>query len=306
MSLKKCLFNLLAILLFVMAISVKAQEVTVDAKHVRGSVYMLRSNSNIGNPTSVACIDSSGTFLADANLLIASEALDAKLQELGSKDLKYVISSHHHGDHSEGFEYFYTQATLITPMHQREHLETGNIVKGGRPIIPEALPQLTFEKKIVIYLGDEEIEVFTPPHQNAHTNGDAFVYFRNANVLYVGDHLFLDHFPIVDVESGGDLFGVLSNLEEVLQSYNDNLIILPGHGTFPPNEIAFATKADVQKNIDLLKASVEFVQAKIKAGKTLEQIQEEGFPEKFDIYNSKPQYVSPEKWIKFVYENYKS
>ena len=306
MSFKTHIFKFSTILFFIIAISISAQDVTVDAKHVRGSVYMLRSNSNIGNPTSVACIDSSGTFLADANLLIASEALDTKLQELGSNDLKYVISSHHHGDHSEGFEYFYNQATLITPTHQREHLKTGNIVKGGRPINPEALPQLTFEKKIVVYLGDEEIEVFTPPHVNAHTNGDAFVYFKNANVLYVGDHLFLDRFPIVDIEAGGDLFGVLSNLEEVLKSYNDDLIILPGHGTFPPHEIAFATKADVQRNIDLLKESVVIIQAKINEGKSLEEIQQEGFPEKFDMYKSKPRYVSPERWIKFVYENYKS
>jgi len=54
------------------------------------------------------------------------------------------------------------------------------------PASPEgALPIITFTQDLMFHLNGEDIHVFHV--KNAHTDGDAIVYFRNSNVIHTGD-----------------------------------------------------------------------------------------------------------------------
>jgi len=66
------------------------------------------------------------------------------------------------------------------------------------------------------------------PH--AHTDGDAIIHFRSANVVHMGDTYFNGGFPFIDVASGGSIDGAIAALDRVLMVADGNTRIIPGHG----------------------------------------------------------------------------
>jgi cyclase len=56
------------------------------------------------------------------------------------------------------------------------------------------------------------------------------VWFKQANVLHMGDQLFNGAFPYIDFASGGSLEGYISNLRRVIRDMPNDITIIPGHG----------------------------------------------------------------------------
>ncbi|MBT6275263.1 MAG: hypothetical protein HOI95_14140 [Chromatiales bacterium] len=85
-------------------------------------------------------------------------------------------------------------------------------------------------------------ETITVGHlPNAHTDGDSYVYFKNANVIHAGDTFFNGFYPFIDVEHGGTLRGVIKAADTLLSLANDSTKIIPGHG--PPGHGPMGDKA---------------------------------------------------------------
>ncbi len=74
----------------------------------------------------------------------------------------------------------------------------------------------------------------------AHTDGDAVVWFRNANAVHTGDTFFNGFYPFIDVESAGSIAGMIAAADSVLAEANADTKIIPGHGPL-------ATPADLRK-----------------------------------------------------------
>ena len=204
--------------LFPILVWAQNSDIVVDAVHLRESVYMLRANTPFGNSTSVVSIGNDNTFLADTSFAMATKAIEEKVEELGGGGgpVAFATATHFHGDHTEGFEILDPSVVVITPTKQRNRLATGEVVGGERPLLTSALPAISFNSSVEIYLNNEEIQIYTPRSLNSHTDTDAFIYFRNANVLYIGDHLFLNRYPIVDLDNGGDIEGYFSNIKYII------------------------------------------------------------------------------------------
>ena len=83
---------------------------------------------------------------------------------------------------------------------------------------------------------------------NAHTDGDSWVYFPDANVLALGDTYSSRTYPNLDWGSGGTIDGMVLALERYLKAANDTTKIVPGHGNL-------ATKADLIVFRDMLVTS---------------------------------------------------
>ena len=278
----------------------------IEWLRLAGPVYMLRSNTPIGNPTTVASIGPDGVFVSDPNLEVVGEELIAALAELGGERVRFVTSSHSHGDHTEGFATFASQATILATLEQRRAL-AGRGPKGdGVPLPHEALPVLTFEGSLTLHFNGEEIQVTRPPNKHGHTDGDLFIYFKGSGVLYLGDYLFLDRFPIVDVESGGDLEGFLENLSYVLETYPASTVVVPGHGRFEPQPLETATMEQLADYLALLNDSIAIIRGRMAAGVHFETLVEEGLPERFSPLGERPRYVKPEAWIRMVWDYYES
>jgi glyoxylase-like metal-dependent hydrolase (beta-lactamase superfamily II) len=135
-----------------------------------------------------------------------------------------------------------------------------------------ALPTETYftaEYKVSTFFNDEGIQIVHVP--NAATDGDSFVFFRGSDVIAAGDLVNMDSFPIIDVESGGSINGVLAGLNAILKlaipefRTEGGTMIVPGHGRL-------ADSADVGYYRDMLTIIRDQVQALIDEGLTLEQV----------------------------------
>jgi glyoxylase-like metal-dependent hydrolase (beta-lactamase superfamily II) len=128
------------------------------------------------------------------------------------------------------------------------------------------------------------------PH--AHTDGDALVKFVTANVLHTGDVFVRYGLPFIDLDSGGSARGLIAAQDAILALADADTKIIPGHGEV-------ATRADVAAFKTMLETIVNRVDAGIKAGKTLAQIQAEKPAAEWDT-NPKA-FVTGEKFVAGVH-----
>lgn len=135
-----------------------------------------------------------------------------------------------------------------------------------------ALPTETYfvdEYKLSTFFNGEGIRLV---HIGAATTaGDTLVYFRGSDVIAAGDVLDMDRFPIIDVERGGHIDGVLAALNYILKlaipefRTEGGTMIVPGRGRL-------ADSADVGYYRDMLTIIRDQVKASIDKGLTLEQV----------------------------------
>ena len=65
---------------------------------------------------------------------------------------------------------------------------------------------------------------------SAHTDGDTFVYFADANVICTGDTVAIGRYPNIDFANGGSIKGMIAAADAYLALANDTTKIVPGHG----------------------------------------------------------------------------
>lgn len=126
------------------------------------------------------------------------------------------------------------------------------------PRVKDALPVETFTTTGNTTFGGEAIEYGLLPM--AHTDGDIYLFFKQANVLVVGDTVQPDRLPYLDWFSGGWIGGMQDAHRTVLRLANDDTKIVPGSGPL-------TTKAAVQANLDILTKIREAMLGMIKQGK---------------------------------------
>jgi len=136
----------------------------------------------------------------------------------------------------------------------------------------DALPTETYfipEYKLSTFFNDEGIRLIHIP--NATTDGDTIVYFRGSDVIAAGDIFDMNSFPIIDVERGGHINGVLDGLNRILKlaipefRTEGGTMIVPGAGRL-------ADSADVGYYRDMLTIIRDQVQHLIDQGMSLEQV----------------------------------
>jgi glyoxylase-like metal-dependent hydrolase (beta-lactamase superfamily II) len=207
-----------------------------------------------------------GPVIVDDQFAPLVPKIEAAVRKLQDAPVRFVINTHHHGDHTGGNEAFGKSGSLIVAHENvRTRLSTEQVSKllnrttPASP--PDALPVVTFDDGVTLHWNGETIRVeHVAP---AHTDGDSHVWFERANAVHMGDTFVNGRFPLVDVESGGELAGLIASAEKVLAAVNDTTKIVPGHGPL-------ATRADLQKFRDMLVDVKGRIQAGIASGATME------------------------------------
>jgi cyclase len=229
----------------------------------QGISMLIGAGGNLG-----LSVGADGVFLIDDQFATNAAVNLAKIEELAKGKPKYLINTHYHGDHAGGNAVFAgAGATVFASDAVRKRL-TGETVTTGR-FAPATLPPkvawpvVTFTSGIDFHLNGQTIRAIRAP-MPAHTDGDTFIHFVQADVLHTGDVYTKDRFPTVDVGAGGNQAGFIAGLEKLLQIAGPNTKIIPGHGEL-------ATRADLQATFDMHKGARAAVDAQVKAGKTLEQ-----------------------------------
>ncbi len=193
-----------------------------------------------------------GVFISDEEVIlidnkyeILEDVLMASLREITDKPIKYIINTHFHHDHSDGNRAFGKQGIPIIS-HQNakkrmmEDIELyGGIYSSIKDFIQPkydrtSLPVFTYESKMSISQGNEEIELYN--FGKAHTDGDSVVVFKNNNIIHTGDAFVRYGYPYVDLNNGGSIKGLIDFLGTLELLCDDNTIIIPGHGGLSKKE----------------------------------------------------------------------
>lgn len=221
--------------------TVKQEVKYFKIEKINNQFYML-----VGGGGNVGVFISSGeVILIDNKYEIIEDVLMASLREITDKPIKYIINTHFHHDHSDGNRAFGKEGIpIISHQNAKKRMMEDIELYGGiydfikdfvQPKYDnESLPVLTYESKMTISQGNEEIELFN--FGKAHTDGDSVVVFKNNNVIHTGDAFVRYGYPYVDLNNGGSIKGLISLLGTLEQLCDDNTIIIPGHGGLSKKE----------------------------------------------------------------------
>ncbi len=237
-------------------------EILVQSTEIVPGMYMLDGVDGKfvgGNMTVV--IGADGVVLIDDGLPPTGPALLDAIARLTPEPVDFLINTHVHGDHTGSNLAMHSHGATIVA---HDNIRTRLLEMTGDEATPAgALPEITFSDSVTFFLNGHEAFVFHV--QNAHTDGDAVIHFRDINVIHAGDVVFNRLFPFIDLESGGSVEGFLAAQDKVIAIADDDTIIIPGHGSL-------ATKADVKLARDMLADSQSRIRKLVDAGLSEDEI----------------------------------
>ena len=185
---------------------------------------------NPGANTLAVRVTNDGVILVDDMFEANYEQILALVKSVTPQPVKYVISTHHHGDHTGGNVRFLQQAQILGHKNAR-----ANMVRATPP--QPGAPPITFTSEAAIHLGGAEVQLHHVGR--GHTNGDTVVYFPDLRVMATGDlFVVLPRVPTIDYQNGGTSLGWVPTIDNILKFDFDTVI--PGHGPV-------ATRADLQQ-----------------------------------------------------------
>lgn len=266
--------------------------VQIEATHVAGAVYML-----VGQGGNIAVSSGpDGALMVDDQFAPLADKIRAALREIGeTAQLRFLLNTHWHGDHTGGNAEFGADATIIAHTNVRGRMATPQDRAGGNvtPAAPDAaLPVITFDRSLDLHFNGERISVIHIPH--GHTDGDAVIYFMGSNVVHMGDDFFAGGFPFVDLASGGSVEGLALGIADVLEDLPSDAMVIPGHG-------ALSTVDDLRLYHRMLEETISAVREQIGAGATLEEVQAAGVSDEWDGWGEG--FISAERWLETIYRD---
>jgi cyclase len=191
--------------------------------------YMLEGQG--GNITVAVATD--GIIMVDGQFAPLHDKIKAAIATISNLPIKYLINTHYHGDHTGGNESFAKDgATIVAQINVKNRLAAGttNGLTGAKtPPAPQgALPSDTYTNFSKIRLRGR---VANLKHiENAHTDGDTYLWFKTANLLSTGDTFTNGRYPNIDFANGGNIRGMIAATDIYLKLANAKTRIVPGHG----------------------------------------------------------------------------
>ncbi len=200
---------------------------------VAGDVYMVQRPGGGGNIGVLAGPD--GVLLVDSLFAPMTEKLVDVVRQVSDENIRYLVNTHIHIDHVGGNANLALMGVLIFAhdnTRSRFLDEKSRFPRAGGTFVPaepeSARPVVTFSDSLSFHINGEEVKAFLAPP--AHTDGDVFVYFPNADVLHLGDVYRTTSYPIIDVYNGGTLRGTIAALDMAIELAGPNTKVIPGHG----------------------------------------------------------------------------
>ena len=274
-------------------------KVQIKTTKVAGSVSMLEgAGGNIG-----VTAGADGVFIIDDEFAPLAPKIKAAIAAISKQPLKFIFNTHWHGDHTGGNEVMSGNGALIVAHDNvRKRMSTEQVSElmkmfGGPGTVPaspaKALPVITFSEDTTFFLNGDEIHIFHVPA--AHTDGDAIIHFKKANVMHAGDVFINGAYPVIDYGSGGTIDGYIAAQEKLLSVVDDTTKIIPGHGPL-------ADKAALQKAHDMIVAARAAIAKASQGGKkTLEQVIAAKPTAEWDAQWGT--FIKPEMFVTMVYKS---
>lgn len=258
----------------------------ITSEKLSDNTYVLfGEGGNIG-----LAIGDDAAYLIDDQFGPLTDKIVAHVRTLTDKPINFVLNTHMHGDHTGGNENLANAGALVIA-HDNVRKR---MASADEPNPKEALPVVTFNDKMTLYFGnDEGIHAM---HVNpAHTDGDTYYYFPEDNVIHMGDNFFNGRYPYIDLGSGGDIDGLISNVAMALGIVDDETKIIPGHGEV-------ASKGDLERYKAVLVTLRERVKKARDEGNSLEETQKLGLSKEWDQTHGQG-FINADRIVEFIYKS---
>jgi len=260
-------------------------KVVIDTVKVRDNVYML---VGAGGNTTVFTGDE-GIMVVDTQFAPLSTKILNAIRAISNGPIRYVVSTHMHGDHIGGNEAIAkagrtraggnvvgdlgagatSQATVIA--HENVLNRLSAPPAAGQQAVPfgQWPTETFFGKKREFLFNGEAVQIIHEP--KAHTDGDSLVFFRKSDVVATGDLFTTVMYPFIDVANGGSMTGEIDALNAILDitvpsNVNEGgTMVIPGHGRLSDEQ-------DVIEYRDMATIVRDRIREYVKRGLTLDQV----------------------------------
>ena len=234
-------------------------KIEIKTTDLGNNTYMLVGQG--GNIT--VAVGTDGIIMVDGQYAPLTEKIKTAIKAISPLPIKYLVNTHYHGDHTGGNENFAKDGVVIVAHDNiRVRLAAGTTLGANvTPPRPDALPKQTYlGGSFALEVGGRKAQL---THiANAHTDGDTWVYFADANVLCTGDTVNnLKRYQTIDFANGGDVRGMIRAADTYLKVANDETKVVVGHGPL-------ASKKDIVEFREMLITSRDRIQKLYDEGKT--------------------------------------
>jgi len=221
-----------------------------DLYEIEGTSH---GSDDVGNVA--VFITGEGVILVDDRFDRDHEQIVTLVKTVTDQPIKYIINTHHHGDHTGGNAKFLPTAEIVAQMNARKHMIDGNM---------PGPPHIVFRDEADLFLGGKEVRAIY--NGRGHTDGDIAVYFPADRAVHLGDLMAGTNGvsnPTMDYANGASIGAWPGTLDKVLALDFDTVI--PGHG-------AVTNKAGLMAHRNKVAAIVAKVSAMIKQGKSKDEV----------------------------------
>jgi cyclase len=207
-----------------------------------------------------------GIVVIDAQFPDTAQHLIDDLKKRTTNPFRYLLNTHHHGDHTAGNIAFKGVVEHVVA-HENSLNNQKTVAEKGNNLDKQLLPDMTFKDDWKLKIGDETIKA--DYYGAGHTNGDAIYHFEKANIFHAGDLMFNKRHPFVDRTAGANITQWIKDLDKIAKKADKDSIIIFGHSLNPGEETG--TTEEVKKFQDYLGKVLKFAEQEIKKGVSKEE-----------------------------------
>jgi glyoxylase-like metal-dependent hydrolase (beta-lactamase superfamily II) len=232
-----------------------------------------------------------GTLLIDPGFKETVPQLKRVLSQLGSGQIRYIINTHHHGDHVQGNTIRGPETVVLGLCEDLENLTgQGILLSGKSPLMGKK--KSSFEHYYTLNFSGQTIRLIPSP--GAHSRCDWIIHFTEGNVVHMGDLLLSQSFPAV----GRNVQAYMSVLGKAIDFFPEQSVFVSGHGKD-------LTKQGVRKYRKMLKVSIERILKARAKGLNAEEMKQSRILKEFESYNHFLDWLTTDYWIDAVVKGWK-
>jgi len=224
---------------------------------------------------SAVLVHANGVLLVDTKVPNNGQALLNVIKTVTDKPVTHIVNTHTHFDHTGSNSEFPATVEVVTHENTKANMEKMDAFKSDTGKV--GLPDRTFKDRMTLLSGKDAVDLyyFGP----AHTNGDAFVVFREARVMHAGDAFPGKSQPFLDVSNGGSGVAIPDTLSKASATIKNVDRVITGHSSV-------MSWQDFVDYGEFNRLFLAHARASLAAGKTPEQAMADfKLPEKFKDYN---------------------
>jgi cyclase len=283
----------------------------VQTLKVQGNVYLI---AGAGGNIAVQ-IGDEGVLMVDTGYEKMSGKVMAAIRKLSDKPIRNIINTTLADDHTGGNAIFVKAGSVNqagpgvggrpNEAYLRSHGELLRLMTeiGPDKIAVDRWPPKTYLTSFTdFYSNDEPVVLRHIPAAN--TAGDTMVFFRKSDVIATGEIFNETSFPIIDIEHGGGINGVLEGLNELLEymvpkhNQEGGTMVIPGHGRI-------GDEHDVLEYRDMCTIIRNRVQNAINKKMTLAQIKaaKPSFTYEYELRFGNNKAWTPDQFVEAIFKS---